>query len=70
MLEKTKGTIFIGESYGVRVTIEIDRADIGIEDAFNAFSTILAGLGWSSDQIKSYIMGKAAVLEEEEENKK
>jgi hypothetical protein len=64
MLEKTKGTIFIGESYGVRVTVEIDRADISIEDAFNAFRTILTGLSWNDDQIESWIMEKAAELEE------
>ena len=64
MLEKTKGTIFIGESYGVRVTVEIDRADISIEDAFNAFRTILTGLSWNDEQIENWIVEKAAELEE------
>jgi hypothetical protein len=64
MLEKTKGTIFIGESYGVRITVELERADIDIEDAFNAFSTILTGLSWSNEQIENWIIGKAQELEE------
>jgi len=63
MLEKTKGVIFIGESYGVRVTIEMDKADIDIEDAFNAFKTILAGLGWSEEQIENWIKNKADLNE-------
>jgi hypothetical protein len=67
MLEKKKGVIFIGESYGVRVTIEMDRADIDIEDAFNAFKTILAGLGWSDDQIENWIKNKAEELKNEDD---
>jgi hypothetical protein len=65
MLEKTKGTIFIGESYGVRITVEIDRADIGIEDAFNAFRTILTGLSWNKEQIENWIKDKAEELKNE-----
>jgi hypothetical protein len=65
MLEKTKGTIFIGESYGVRITIELDRADIDIEDAFNAFKTILTGLSWSNEQIENWIKEKAEELKNE-----
>jgi hypothetical protein len=66
MLEKTKGTIFIGESYGVRITIELDRADIDIEDAFNAFKTILTGLSWSNEQIENWIKEKAEELKNED----
>lgn len=66
MLEKTKGTIFIGESYGVRVTIELDKADIDIEDAFNAFKTILTGLSWSNEQIENWIKEKAEELKNED----
>ena len=66
ILEKTKGTIFIGESYGTRVTIELDRADIEIEDAFNAFSTILTGLSWNNEQIESWIKAKAEEINERE----
>ena len=66
MLEKTKGTIFIGESYGVRITVEIDRADIDIEDAFNAFRTILTGLSWSKEQIENWIKEKAEELKNED----
>jgi hypothetical protein len=65
MLEKTKGTIFIGESYGVRITVELERADIDIEDAFNAFRTILTGLSWSNEQIENWIKDKAEELKNE-----
>ena len=65
MLEKTKGTIFIGESYGVRITVELERADIDIEDAFNAFKTILTGLSWSNEQIENWIKDKAEELKNE-----
>lgn len=66
MLERTKGTIFIGESYGIRVTVELDRADIEIEDAFNAFRTILTGLSWNNEQIENWIKAKAEELNERE----
>jgi hypothetical protein len=65
MLEKTKGTIFVGESYGIRVTVELERADIDIEDAFNAFKTILTGLSWSNEQIENWIKDKAEELKNE-----
>lgn len=64
MIERTKGTIFIGESYGTRITVELDRADIELEDAFNAFKTILTGLSWSDEQIENWIKAKAEELKE------
>lgn len=65
MIPEKRNTVFTGKSYGTLVTVELDRADIELEDAFNAFKTILIGLSWSNEQIENWIKSKAEELNEE-----
>ena len=56
MYNQIKPSIFTGNQYGQKVTVEIDHSDIDFHEAFQAFKTIAIGLGWSDDIWKSTIM--------------
>jgi hypothetical protein len=65
MMNNKFQTVFSGQNYGTRVTVELDRADIDLNEYFEAFKTILIGLSWSESQIEDWILEKAEVIKEQ-----
>ena len=65
----TEGSKFTGTSYDVTVSVGFDNNDLGIDQIFGAFFTILKGLTWQESTIKQYIKELAEEYKEDETNK-
>jgi hypothetical protein len=62
----TKGAKFTGTSYDVTVSVGFDNNDLGIDEVFSAFISILRGLTWQESTIKQYIIELADEYKEED----
>jgi hypothetical protein len=61
-----KPTIISGENYGVKTTVEIDHSDISLDEVFDAFETIVVGMGFHKDGWKQWILDRADEYREDE----
>jgi len=61
-----KPTIISGENYGVKTTVEIDHSDISLDEVFDAFETIVIGMGFHKDGWKQWILDRADEYREDE----
>lgn len=65
-----KPTILFGQNYGTKTTVEIDHSDVTLDELFDAFETILTGMGFHKDGIKNHIIDLADEYKEmDEENR-
>lgn len=66
-----KPTIITAQQYGTKVSVEIDHSDTDIDELFDAFQTLIVGLGYSDSAWKQWIVDRADEYKEEEiENSK
>lgn len=61
-----KPTIITAQQYGTKVSIEIDHSDTDIDELFDAFQTIIVGLGYHESAWKGWIVDRADEYKEEE----
>jgi hypothetical protein len=69
MIYNSKGpqpTKITGEQYGTKVSVEIDHSDTDIDELFDAFETIIVGLGYHQSSWKQWILDRADEYREEE----
>lgn len=66
-IDPRKPAKFTGEMYGTKVTVELDHSDIGMDEMFEAFKTIAAGLGWSEESWKHGIKDLADQYNEQDD---
>ena len=64
-----KPTIITAQQYGTKVSVELDHSDTDIDELFDAFETLVIGLGYHADSWKSWIVERAAEYHEEENEK-
>jgi len=64
-----KPTIITAQQYGTKVSVELDHSDTDIDELFDAFETLVIGLGYHADAWKSWIVERAAEYDEEENEK-
>jgi hypothetical protein len=62
----THPTKITGEQYGTKVSVEIDHSDTDIDELFDAFETIIVGLGYHQSSWKQWILDRADEYREEE----
>lgn len=62
----TKASKFSGESYGTKIELTIDHSDLDINEVFDAFHTIVIGLGFSEETWKEWIFTAADEYREDE----
>lgn len=62
----TNPTKITGEQYGTKVSVEIDHSDTDIDELFDAFETIIVGLGYHQSSWKQWILDRADEYREEE----
>jgi hypothetical protein len=66
-----KPTIITAQQYGTKVSVEIDHSDTDIDELFDAFQTLIVGLGYHDSAWKQWIVDRADEYKEEEiENSK
>lgn len=66
LYDLTKPTRLTGENYGTKISVEIDHSDIDLSELFNAFETIVIGMGFHKDSLKNHIIDLAAEYQEDE----
>ena len=54
-----KPSKFTGEMYGTKVSVEYVNSDISLDEAMDAFETLLTGLGYHPDALKHWIIERA-----------
>ena len=64
-----KPTIITAQQYGVKVSVELDHSDTDIDELFDAFQTLVVGLGYHESAWKGWIVERAAEYQEEEDAK-
>jgi len=64
-----KPTIITAQQYGTKVSVEIDHSDTDIDELFDAFQTLVIGLGYHESAWKGWIVERAAEYQEEEDEK-
>lgn len=61
-----KPTIITAQQYGTKVSVEIDHSDTDIDELFDAFQTLVIGLGYHESAWKQWIVDRADEYKEEE----
>ncbi len=61
-----KPTIITAQQYGTKVSVELDHSDTDIDELFDAFETIIVGLGYHQSSWKQWILDRADEYREEE----
>lgn len=61
-----KPTIITAQQYGTKISVEIDHSDTDIDELFDAFQTLVVGLGYHESAWKQWIVDRADEYKEEE----
>jgi hypothetical protein len=61
-----KPTIITGQQYGTKISVELDHSDTDIDELFDAFQTLVIGLGYHESAWKQWIVDRADEYKEEE----
>ena len=61
-----KPTIITAQQYGTKVSVEIDHSDTDIDELFDAFQTLVVGLGYHESAWKNWIIDRAAEYHEQD----
>ena len=61
-----KPTIITGQQYGIKVSVELDHSDTDIDELFDAFQTLVVGLGYHESAWKQWIIDRADEYNEED----
>jgi hypothetical protein len=65
-----KPAIFTAETYGTKTTVEIDHCDLDLDEVMTVFQTLIVGMGYSNDSLKSWVLEKADEYKEDELSEK
>jgi hypothetical protein len=61
-----KPTIITAQQYGTKVSVEIDHSDTDIDELFDAFQTLVIGLGYHESAWKQWIVDRAEEYHDED----
>jgi hypothetical protein len=50
--------------YGITTTVEFDHSDVGLDDYFHAFKTLLVGATFSEKQFENFMIDEAETYTE------
>jgi hypothetical protein len=64
-----KPSRFTAEHYGTKVSVEYDHSDLSLDEVFDAFETLVTGMGYHKDSWKQWILERAEEYQEEENDK-
>jgi len=62
-----KPTIITAQQYGTKVSVEIDHSDTDIDELFDAFQTLVIGLGYHESAWKQWIVDRAEEYHDEDD---
>lgn len=54
-----KPSIFTAQQYGTKVSVEVERSDMDLDEVMDAFQTLIIGLGYHQDAFKKWVIERA-----------
>ena len=54
-----KPATFTAQTYGTKTTVEVDHSDLSLDEVMDAFQTLLIGMGYHTDALKSWVIDRA-----------
>lgn len=64
-----KPSIFTAQQYGTKVSVEVERSDMDLDEVMDAFQTLLIGMGYHQDSFKKWVIERAEEYAEDDEEK-
>lgn len=62
-----KPSIFTAQQYGTKVSVEVERSDLDLDEVMDALQTLIIGLGYHQDAFKNWVIDRADEYREEDE---
>ena len=62
-----KPSIFTAQQYGTKISVEVERSDMDLDEVMDAFQTLIIGLGYHQDAFKNWVIDRADEYREEDE---
>ena len=59
-----KPAIFTAQTYGTKTTVEVDHSDLSLDEVMDVFQTLLIGMGYHADALKSWVIDRADAYRE------
>ena len=66
-LSKNYPSIFTAVHYDRKITVELERSDLDLDEVMDVFETLLVGMGFHKDGIKNWILDRADEYREEDD---
>ena len=63
-----KPSIFTAQQYGTKVSVEVERSDMDLDEVMDAFQTLIIGLGYHQDSFKKWVIERAEEYVEDDED--
>lgn len=54
-----KPSIFTAQQYGTKVSVEVDKSDMDLDEVMDAFQTLIIGMGYHQDSFKKWVINRA-----------
>lgn len=54
-----KPSIFTAQQYGTKISVEVERSDMDLDEVMDAFQTLIIGLGYHQDAFKKWVINRA-----------
>lgn len=62
-----KPSIFTAQQYGTKISVEVERSDLDLDEVMDALQTLIIGLGYHQDAFKNWVIDRADEYREEDE---
>ena len=54
-----KPSKFIAETYGTKISVEVDHSDLSLDEVMDAFQTLIIGMGYHENSFKNWVIERA-----------
>ena len=54
-----KPSIFTAQQYGTKVSVEVERSDMDLDEVMDALQTLIIGLGYHENSFKNWVINRA-----------
>jgi len=59
-----KASKFTAETYGTKITVEVDHSDLSLDEVMDAFQTLIIGMGYHENSFKNWVTERAVEYNE------
>jgi len=59
-----KASKFTAETYGTKITVEVDHSDLSLDEVMDVFQTLIIGMGYHENSFKNWVIERAVEYNE------